>query len=214
VSKRRHNFERIDVLDGDRPRLADIRPRMLEELSDSDACRPSHWDRLAVVDWPIARAMALSGERRAPVIAATALSRLGNGPIYLVILVALIVFRPNGAGAMMLSGAASILLLHSVYPSIKRSAARPRPRDIGIVCPDAPPPLDRYSFPSGHVMTLTAALVPITLAAPRAWPYAVATWAAMAWARLAVGDHFASDVAAGTLIGAGVSGLIAYWMVA
>jgi membrane-associated phospholipid phosphatase len=41
----------------------------------------------------------------------------------------------------------------------------------------------------------------------------LAIWAAMAWARLAVGDHFASDVAAGTLIGAGVSGLIAYWVV-
>ena len=48
------------------------------------------------VDWPIARAMALSGDRRAPVVAAKALSRLGNGPIYFVILVALVYFRPRG----------------------------------------------------------------------------------------------------------------------
>ncbi len=186
---------------------------MLEGLKNSEDRRRSGWDRLAVVDWPIARAMALSGDWRAPVAVAKALSRLGNGPIYLVILLALIVFRPKGATAVALSGAASILLLHSVYPAIKRSAARPRPRDVGIACPDAPPPLDRYSFPSGHVMTLTAALVPIVLAAPRVWPYSVAIWAAMAWSRLAVGDHFASDVAAGTVIGAGVSGLIAYWIV-
>jgi len=186
---------------------------MLEGLRDSRADRRSGWDKLAVVDWPIARAMALSGDWRAPVVAAKALSRLGNGPIYLVILIALIVLRPKGAAAVALSAATSILLLHSVYPAIKRRAARPRPRDLGIACPDAPPPLDRYSFPSGHVMTLTAALAPIVLATPRVWPYAIATWAAMAWARLAVGDHFASDVAAGTLIGAGVSGLIAYWIV-
>ena len=118
------------------------------------------------VDWPIARAMALSGDRRAPVVAAKTLSRLGNGPIYFVILVALMVFRPKGSEAIVLSGGASIVLLHCVYPSIKRSAARPRPRDLGIACPGAPPPLDRYSFPSGHVMTLTAALFPIVLAAP------------------------------------------------
>jgi membrane-associated phospholipid phosphatase len=60
---------------------------------------------------------------------------------------------------------------------------------------------------------LTAALAPIVIAAPRVWPYALVIWASMAWARLAVGDHFASDVAAGTLIGAGVSGLIADWIV-
>jgi undecaprenyl-diphosphatase len=186
---------------------------MLGKFRDSGDGGRSGWDRLAVIDWPIARAMALSGERRAPLVAAKALSRLGNGPIYFVILVALLFFQPQDATAVALTCAASILLLHCVYPTIKRSAARPRPRDLGIACPGAPAPLDRYSFPSGHVMTLTAALLPIVLAAPRVWPYGLATWAAMAWARLAVGDHFASDVAAGTLIGAGVSGLIAYWVV-
>jgi len=186
---------------------------MLEGSTDSEGRQRSRWDRLAAVDWPIARAMALSGDWRAPLVAAKTLSRLGNGPIYFVILVALLLIRPRGAAAIAFSGAASILLLHCFYPTIKRSAARPRPRDLGIACPGAPPPLDRYSFPSGHVMTLTAALLPIVLASPRFWPYGVATWAAMAWARLAVGDHFASDVAAGTLIGAGVSGLFAYWIV-
>ena len=63
---------------------------MLEALTDSEDRRRSRWDRLAVVDWPIARAMALSGDRRAPLVAAKTLSRLGNGPIYFVILVALL----------------------------------------------------------------------------------------------------------------------------
>ena len=137
----------------------------------------------------------------------------GKRPDLLAILAAVVYFHPQAATAVALCAAVSILLLHCIYPLFKRSTARPRPRDVGIACPGAPPPLDRYSFPSGHVMTLTAALFPIVLAAPRVWPYGVATWAAMAWARLAVGDHFASDVAAGTLIGAGVSGAIAYWVV-
>jgi undecaprenyl-diphosphatase len=209
----RHNFGRIDDADDFGSRSVNVWRRMLEDFTESTNPRSSGWDRLARVDWPIARAMALTGDRRAPVVVAKALSRLGNGPIYFVILVALMYFQPQGAAAVALSAGASILLLHCVYPTIKRSAARPRPRDLGIACPGAPAPLDRYSFPSGHVMTLTAALLPIVLAAPRVWPYGLAIWAAMAWARLAVGDHFASDVAAGTLIGAGVSGLIAYWVV-
>ena len=128
--------------------------------------------------------MALSGDRKTPVAAAKTLSRLGNGPIYLLILAALLCFRPKGAEAIVICGGASILLLHCVYPSIKRSAARPRPRDFGIACPGAPPPLDRYSFPSGHVMTLTAALIPIVLAVPRAWPLGLAIgrrWPGHGW---------------------------------
>jgi undecaprenyl-diphosphatase len=186
---------------------------MLDGLRVTQIGRRSGWDRLGAVDWPIARAMALSGDWRTPVFVAKALSRLGNGPIYLLILVALILFRPKGSEAILICGGASIVLLHCIYPSIKRSAARPRPRDIGIACPGAAPPLDRYSFPSGHVMTLTAALFPIVLSAPAVWPVGLVTWAAMAWARLAVGDHFASDVAAGTVIGASVSGALAYWIV-
>jgi hypothetical protein len=54
---------------------------MLENMTESADRRRSGWDRLSRVDWPIARAMALSGDRRAPVVAAKALSRRGNGAI-------------------------------------------------------------------------------------------------------------------------------------
>jgi undecaprenyl-diphosphatase len=175
---------------------------------------PSRWDRIGAVDWPISRALALSGDRRLPVFAAKAVSRLGDGPIYALILAALILFRPNETGAIILSAGVSILLLHVVYPPLKKKAARPRPVDVESDFAEAPAPLDRYSFPSGHIMTLTAALIPIIYVAPRIWPIAVGAWIAMAWARLAIGHHYASDIAAGTLMGAGVSGLLTYWLVA
>lgn len=189
-----------------------FRPPMLNGLEDMQGRERSGWDRLGAIDWPIARALALRRDRRAPIAAANAVSRLGNGPIYLLIVGAVILFHPHEAATIIICAGASILLLHCIYPTMKRTTARPRPRDVEADFPDSVPPLDKYSFPSGHVMTLTAALTPILHIAPRAWPIGIAVWAAMAWARLAIGHHYASDVAAGTIIGAAVSGFLTYWI--
>jgi undecaprenyl-diphosphatase len=186
---------------------------MLNDLGDVQGRGRSGWDRIGAIDWPIAHALALRPDRRFPVAAANAVSRLGNGPIYLLIVGAVILFHPHEAATIIICAAASIFLLHCIYPIMKRATARPRPRDVEADFPDSPPPLDKFSFPSGHVMTLSAALTPIVYVAPRAWPLGVAVWAAMAWSRLAVGHHYASDVAAGTIMGAAVSGFLTYWIV-
>lgn len=185
---------------------------MLNGLKDMRGRERSGWDKLGVIDWPIARALALRQDRRAPIAAANAVSRLGNGPIYLPIVGAVILFHPHESATIIICAGASILLLHCIYPAMKRATARPRPRDVEAAFPDSIPPLDKYSFPSGHVMTLSAALTPIVYVAPRAWPLGLAVWAAMAWSRLAVGHHYASDVAAGTILGAAVSGFLTYWI--
>ena len=195
--------------------MEEIRLRPLAAMGQTRDDASSGWDRLGLIDWPIARALALSGERRAPLLAANAVSRLGNGPIYGFIIVAIAaLFHPRDALIIIGCAAASILLLHSVYPTVKRATARPRPRDVKAMFADSIPTLDRYSFPSGHVMTLTAALTPIVHTAPGAWPIGVAMWAAMAWSRLAIGHHYASDVAAGTILGAAVSGAVTYCLAA
>lgn len=191
-----------------------LRLPALDDLRVAPADGRTGWDRLGAIDWPIARALALSGQRRGPLVAANAVSRLGNGPIYLFIVAAVALFRPQDALTIIGCAAASILLLHSVYPTMKQATARPRPRDVAAVFPESIPTLDRYSFPSGHVMTLTAALTPILHSAPKTWPVGVAVWAAMSWSRLAIGHHYASDVAAGTILGAAVSGAVTYCIAA
>ena len=188
--------------------------RLDADVLDDSQQDGSRWDRLGKIDWPIARALALSGEWRAPLFAANAVSRLGNGPIYLFIVAAVALFRPHDALTTLSCAMVSILLLHSIYPFVKRTTARPRPRDVAPVFPESIPTLDRYSFPSGHVMTLTAALTPIVHSSPRTWPVVIVMWAAMAWSRLAIGHHYASDVAAGTIFGAAVSGVVTYYIAA
>ncbi len=65
--------------------------------------------------------------------------------------------------------------------------------------------LDRLSFPSGHVMSLIAASIPVLIAFPAYWPGAAALWLAMGWSRIACAHHYPSDVLAGAAIGAGIA---------
>jgi undecaprenyl-diphosphatase len=104
----------------------------------------------------------------------------------------------------MVSGIA-MLIAHLLYPWIKLACARERPFAI---CDQLRPllkTLDRLSFPSGHLMTLTAASVPILLVFPHFWPGVALVWLAMAWSRVACAHHFPTDVIAGTALGVSIA---------
>lgn len=128
---------------------------------------------------------------------AVALSRVGNGGLYPVMAALLIL----GCGARgrdaTIAAAINVGLVHSVYPTIKRRAGRRRPFQAHADLKPLLETLDQHSFPSGHVMTLTAALVPIVLALPATLPLSLGAWCAMAWARLASAHHYPSDIFAG-----------------
>jgi undecaprenyl-diphosphatase len=131
---------------------------------------------------------------------AIAVSRVGNGGFYPVLAVALLYEFGRQSRAVIFVAAFNILLTHSFYPTIKRRAGRARPfRAYGDLKPLLAT-LDEHSFPSGHIMTLTAALVPVALALPETLPLALSVWVTMAWARLASAHHYPSDVLAGAAL--------------
>lgn len=136
---------------------------------------------------------------------AIALSWLGNGWVYLAIAGSSIVLGGFRAIPVIGIGALNAGVLHCVYPLIKRRVARPRPYQRDPTLRPLLKVLDEHSFPSGHAMTLTAALVPLVLAFPQTLAFAVAIWLLTAWARLASAHHYPSDVAVGTVFGASVS---------
>jgi undecaprenyl-diphosphatase len=72
--------------------------------------------------------------------------------------------------------------------------------------------MDEFSFPSGHSMTITAALVPIVAAFPGALLPSIALWMSIGWARLASAHHYPSDLIAGGALGAAVSYPISSYM--
>ncbi len=136
---------------------------------------------------------------------AIAVSKLGNGWIYPILLV--IVFYglgTQGWRVVALAGA-NAALLHILYPVIKRRFCRKRPFHVDARLPSLLKTLDEHSFPSGHAMTITGVLAPIVLAWPAMTVAAALLVLSMAWSRIATAHHYPSDVAAGVALGAALA---------
>ncbi|MGD9542968.1 MAG: phosphatase PAP2 family protein [Methylocystis sp.] len=147
---------------------------------------------------------------------AVAISKLGNGWIYLILLPIVVVgLGWRGLHVAALAGL-NAALLHMLYPIIKRRFCRKRPFHVDARLPSLLKTLDDHSFPSGHAMTLTGVLAPIVIAWPATTLSAALLVLSMAWSRIATAHHYPSDVAAGVALGAGLSyplamGVLAYW---
>jgi len=132
-------------------------------------------------------------------------SRLGDGILWYV-LVALLPLLYGRAGlrtalVMAIAGAAGLI----VYKGLKSTLVRERPFIRYPAITQAMPPLDRYSFPSGH--TLHA--VSFTMLAVDKFPelgwVLIPIASLIAASRVVLGLHYPSDVLAGGAIGAALA---------
>lgn len=132
------------------------------------------------------------------------LSKLGNGWLYLIL--GAIIFECLGRDGfrVVALGGVNAVLLHCLYPVIKRRVGRPRPFRADPRLPSLLAVLDEHSFPSGHLMTLTGVLAPVVLIWPAAAISAAALMGCMAWSRIATAHHYPSDIFAGAFLGAGL----------
>ena len=138
-------------------------------------------------------------------------SWLGDGPLWY----ALIVGLPLAGGwaawpcalQMLCLGAINLL----VYLCLKHGIGRRRPY---VDCPDiraCARALDKFSFPSGHVLHAVAYAMVVSAHYP--------AWSSLLWAfvvlvaasRVTLGLHYPSDVAVGGLVGALSASVILAW---
>jgi undecaprenyl-diphosphatase len=96
---------------------------------------------------------------------------------------------------------------HLAVQVLKRAVGRPRPcgpdgRPLALVALPDP-----FSFPSGHAAAAFAVALPIALAWVWAAPLALGAASVVAWSRVALRVHYASDVIAG--VGLGLAGAMA-----
>ena len=141
------------------------------------------------------------GARRAVGVFFGIVSRLGDGVFWYSLMLALAVFDGRrglaAAAQMAITGLTALLL----YRLLKRWTRRPRPFRTHSQIILHVPPLDEFSFPSGHTLHAVCftiiALVYFPLLAPLLIPFALL----VAASRVVLGLHYPSDVIAASLIG-------------
>ncbi|MGC4404270.1 phosphatase PAP2 family protein [Methyloversatilis sp. MC4-4] len=150
-------------------------------------------------------------DHRPCLIAARAISRLGDGEAWL-LLIALLAVMPGGAGMrcalhLLAVGAAGLL----IYGLLKRRTARRRPCVSLHGLHLCMPPLDEFSFPSGHTLHATSFALVALHHLPALGLGLLAFAVLTALVRVMLGLHYPSDVVAGAVIGAAVA-VVSRWL--
>jgi len=152
------------------------------------------------------------GARRAVGVFFGAISRLGNGMFWYALMLVLVALDGRrgllAAAHMAATGLAALLL----YRLLKRHTRRPRPFRA---CPGViahVPPLDEFSFPSGHTLQAMGFTVVALAWYPLLAPLLLTFTALVAASRVILGLHYPSDVLAAIGIG-GALGAASLWLV-
>ncbi|WP_245276173.1 phosphatase PAP2 family protein [Methylocapsa aurea] len=157
--------------------------------------------RLLAADLAAVRFIARSAKPAVGRAFAIVISKLGNGWLYPIL--GALIFGWLGSAGIQVAALAGLnaVLLHCLFPLIKRRIGRPRPFRVDPHLRSLLAVLDEHSFPSGHTMTLSGVLVPIVLVLPATALSAVALLCCMAWSRIATAHHYPSDIFGGLFMG-------------
>ena len=135
-------------------------------------------------------------------------SRLGDGWLWYVLILSLPLLHPREGLTIALLMTGAGLACTVTYKFLKRSLVRERPFISFPAIHCGIPPLDRYSFPSGHTLHAVCFTTVLALTLPALAILILPFTLAVAASRVVLGLHYPSDVLAGAFIG-GVMGLAA-----
>ena len=140
-----------------------------------------------------------------------AISRLGDGVFWYVLMGALVVLDGMAGLKASLHLAATGVIALALYKLLKQWTRRPRPFASDGRIQAWVAPLDEFSFPSGHTLHAVAfSLVAMAHVPALAW-WLVPFTASVAASRVVLGLHYPSDVLAATGIGS-VLALSSLWL--
>jgi undecaprenyl-diphosphatase len=141
------------------------------------------------------------GARRAVGLFFSAISRLGDGLFWYLLMATLALLGGERGLVASVHMAVTGLTALSLYRVLKRWTRRPRPYRV---CPGVIahiPPLDEFSFPSGHTLQAVSFSMVAISWFPALTPLLVSFTALVAASRVILGLHYPSDVLAAIVIG-------------
>ncbi len=161
--------------------------------------------RFDVAEYRLCRRLNRGAGLRLPRFVFRLASRLGDGIIWYIMVPLLPLFYGHAAVRPAIGMAVTGITGLLVYKWLKRVMVRERPfiRHPGITL--AMPPLDRYSFPSGHTLHAVAFTWQTVAFFPTLAWLLIPIAALIAASRVVLGLHYPTDVVAGGAIGAGLA---------
>jgi len=133
------------------------------------------------------------------------LSRLGDGILWYALMLGLLLTLGARAAQPVLHMIVVGVLCTATYKLLKRGTSRPRPYEVLEHVAAGTPPLDAFSFPSGHTLHAVAFTIVASSYFPALAAILVPFTLLTAASRVTLGLHYPSDVLAGALVGATIA---------
>lgn len=160
--------------------------------------------RVSAIDEACFRMLASLSLPRAVTLPLVLLVRVADGYIWALIAFSLWWTLPLAeVKAIVLHCILAIAVSLCIYFPVKFTLRRPRPFDNGLNVTPVVPPLDKYSFPSGHTMNNLAVALTLAFHLPGLIVPALLFPITMGLLRILFGVHYFSDIVGGTVLGAG-----------
>ncbi len=130
-------------------------------------------------------------------------SRLGDGYMWLVLAMLLIIFKKPAPYIYLMRAITSSIISITLFTYLKNLVNRMRPYIKHNVTPILEPP-DRYSFPSGHSMIASSIVVTFGTQSPFVFVLCAVFGCCIAISRVFTGVHYPFDVLISIVVGIGI----------
>jgi undecaprenyl-diphosphatase len=159
--------------------------------------------RIQAFDAAVFRSLALFTLPKWATLSLVVLVRIGDGYLWGMIALCLWLALPfEEVKGIVLHCLVAIAVSLCLYFPLKFSLKRPRPYDNGMDVKPLVPPLDKYSFPSGHTMNNLAVALTLAHQIPALMVPAILLPVFLGLLRILFGVHYLSDIVGGSLLGA------------